>query len=117
MTQGKNIGFGIPIPPQPKDYDQNCPFYGNLPISSRILVAKVLSAKTPKNVTVEIMSRKYVSKYERYVSVRTKIKAHNPESIKAKEGDIVKIAQTRPISKTKNFVVVQILNEDENASN
>lgn len=117
MTEGKNIGYGIPTPQKPKDFDKNCPFHGDLPIRGRIITATVMSAKTPKNVTVEIIDRKYVSKYERYVPVRTKIKAHNPECIRAKEGDIVKIAETRPISKTKNFVVVQIVNGEENASN
>jgi small subunit ribosomal protein S17 len=40
---------------------------------------------------------------------RTRVKAHNPESIDAKEGDTVRIAETRPLSKTKNFVVIEIV--------
>ena len=44
---------------------------------------------------------------------KSKIKAHNPTSINAKEGDIVKIGETRRISKTKSFVVMEILKWNE----
>ncbi|MBN1455027.1 MAG: 30S ribosomal protein S17, partial [Methanomicrobia archaeon] len=38
---------------------------------------------------------------------QSKIHAHNPPCINAKVGDIVKIAECRPLSKTKSFVVVE----------
>jgi small subunit ribosomal protein S17 len=34
--------------------------------------------------------------------------AHNPPCINAKEGDVVKIAECRPLSKTKKFVVIEV---------
>ncbi|MCF7866552.1 30S ribosomal protein S17, partial [Candidatus Woesearchaeota archaeon] len=64
-------------------------------------------------VTVEWERRKYIPKYERYEKRRTKVKAHNPEEIDAKVGDKVIIAETRPISKTKNFVVIKIITNEE----
>ncbi|MBN2881669.1 30S ribosomal protein S17 [Candidatus Woesearchaeota archaeon] len=117
MAEVKNIGFGIPSPEKGCENDSKCPFHGDITVRGKILTGKVLSAKTAKNVTVEIASRKYISKYERYVPVRTKIKAHNPDCLKAKEGDVVKIAETRPLSKTKSFVVVQIVSGVQDASN
>lgn len=117
MNKVKNVGFSIKGPEKSCENDVHCPFHGNLQVRGRFLTGEVISAKTSKNVTVEIVSRKYISKYERYTPMRTRIKAHNPDCIKAKEGDIVQIAETRPISKTKNFVVVQIKKVVENASN
>lgn len=108
MNKEKNIGYSIKGPEKSCENDVHCPFHGNLQIRGRFVTGTVISAKVAKNVTVEIVSKRYVPKYERYTPVRTRIKAHNPDCIKAKEGDIVEIAETRPISKTKNFVVVQI---------
>ncbi|MCC7575066.1 30S ribosomal protein S17 [Candidatus Woesearchaeota archaeon] len=75
----------------------------------RTFTGTVISDKMTKTVTVEWERRKYVKKYERYEKRRTRIKAHNPETINAEKNDIVKIEETRPISKTKNFVVTQII--------
>ena len=79
------------------------------PIRGNIFEGKVISAKANKTVTVERQLTQYLAKYERYKKIRSRIKAHNPESINAKEGDIVRIGETRRISKTKSFVVMEIL--------
>jgi len=81
------------------------------PVRGNIFEGKVISAKANKTVTVQRILTQYVSKYERYKKVKSKLKAHNPESINAKEGDTVRIGETRRISKTKNFIVMEILNE------
>jgi small subunit ribosomal protein S17 len=52
---------------------------------------------------------KKIAKYERYEKRRSKIHAHNPSCLDAKAGDRVKIAECRPISKTKSYVVVEVL--------
>jgi small subunit ribosomal protein S17 len=80
-------------------------------VRGNIFEGKVISAKANKTVTVERVLTQYVSKYERYKKVKSKIKAHNPVSINAKEGDIVRVGETRRISKTKNFLVMEIINE------
>jgi small subunit ribosomal protein S17 len=74
----------------------------------RIFTGIVTSDKMSKTVTVEWGRRKYIPKYERYQKRRTKVKAHNPETINAEKGDTVVIMETRPISKTKNFIVISI---------
>ena len=75
----------------------------------RTFQGKVVSAKAQKTVTVEWNRRIYVPKYERYQNKRSKVKAHNPDEIDAKEGDKVVIKECRPLSKTKKFIVVEVL--------
>ncbi len=55
-------------------------------------------------------------KYERYTKAKTKVKAHNPENVNAKAGQIVQITETRPLSKTKKFVVTKIMGVDEDVT-
>lgn len=67
----------------------------------------VVSSKMDNTVVIERKYMKMVSKYQRYEKRRSKIHAHNPPCISAKVGDIVTIAECRPISKTKSYVVVK----------
>lgn len=73
----------------------------------RTFTGIVTSDKMSKTVTVEWTRRHYIPKYERYEQRKTKVKAHNPDEIDAQEGDTVIIKETRPLSKTKNFVVIK----------
>lgn len=75
----------------------------------RTFQGKVVSDKAQRTVTVEWNRKVYVPKYERYQSKRSKVKAHNPEEIGAKEGDEVIIQECRPLSKTKKFIVIEVL--------
>lgn len=81
------------------------------PVRGNIFEGKVISAKASKTVTVERDITHFIGKYERYKKVKSKIKAHNPLEINAKEGDKVLVGETRRISKTKNFVVIKVLGE------
>jgi small subunit ribosomal protein S17 len=81
----------------------------NISVRGKTFTGKVVSAKMHKTVVVEWERRVLIPKFERYEKRRSKVSAHNPEEINAKEGDIVKIRETRPLSKTKNFVVVEVL--------
>jgi small subunit ribosomal protein S17 len=69
----------------------------------------VVSSKAKKTVIVEIDYTRYIYKYERYLRKRSRIPAHNPDCIGAKEGNVVRIAETRRLSKTKSFVVTGIV--------
>ncbi len=79
------------------------------PISGhgRIITATVLSAKAQKTATVFWDRRVYIPKFERYLKKRTKLQVHNPPQINAQPGDMVRIQQTRPLSKTKHFVIIE----------
>ena len=87
--------------------DVNCPFHGELPVRGRVLEGTVVSAKMDKTVVVERDYLSYISKFKRYERRRSRIPSHNPPCIDVKEGDRVVIAESRPISKTVGFVVVE----------
>jgi small subunit ribosomal protein S17 len=57
-------------------------------------------------VIVEWGFHRYIKKYERYERRKSRVAAHNPPCINAKEGDKVVIAECRPLSKTTHFVIV-----------
>ena len=92
--------------------DQNCPFHGTLSVRGRVLDGVVISAKMDKTVVVRRDYLDYVPKLKRYERRRSRISAHNPPCINAREDDRVKIAECRPISKTVSFVVVEKLEEE-----
>lgn len=73
----------------------------------RTFTGIVTSNKMSKTVTVEWTRRHYIPKYERYETRRTRVKAHDETD--AEIGDIVIIKETRPLSKTKNFIVIKNL--------
>src|SRR3989344_5457977 len=54
--------------------------------------------------TFEVKGDLLVGRHEKRLS---KIQVHIPDSIEVKEGDIVKIAECRPLSKTKHFVIIE----------
>ena len=89
--------------------DVKCPFHGNLKIRGRTFVGKIIGTKMRKTASFELGRIHYISKYERYEKRRMRLKVHNPDCINAVEGDLVKIAECRPLSKTKKFVIVEKL--------
>lgn len=71
----------------------------------RTFTGTVVSDRMTRTVTVAWERRHFVQKYQRYERRYSKVKAHNPDEIDAKVGDRVTIAETRPISKTKHFII------------
>jgi small subunit ribosomal protein S17 len=108
----KNIGLDVEAPKE-KCNDKNCPFHGSLRVRGRQFKGVVISSKMHNTATVEWTRTEYLPKYERYEKKRSKIKAHNPKCINASEGDIVKICGCRPLSKTKNFVIVEKIGKEK----
>jgi small subunit ribosomal protein S17 len=72
-------------------------------------VGTVVSNKAKKTVTVERVLTVYLKKYRRWARKRSKIHAHVPGDLRLNVGDVVRIKQTRKISKTKAWVVVEVL--------
>jgi small subunit ribosomal protein S17 len=73
--------------------------------SGKILEGTVVSTKMAKTVVVSVDRFVKVPKYGKYMTTSKRYKAHE-ESGKYKVGDKVKIMETKPISKDKNFIVV-----------
>lgn len=73
-------------------------------------VGKVVSDKMEKTIVVEISTTREHPKYKKRLKYSTKFKAHD-ENNTAKEGDIVRIVETRPLSKDKRFRLVEVVEE------
>lgn len=108
----KSIGIKVKLQSK-KCNDDRCPFHGRLKCRGKIFTGVVISTKMQKTATVEFGRMYYLPKYERYEKRRTRIKAHNPDCINAKDGDIVRLSECRPLSKTKNFVVIENLGREK----
>lgn len=106
--KSRNIGYDVKSPEKECE-DPNCPFHGKLSVRGKILKGNVVSSKMSKTVIVERNYLHFVPKYERYERKRSRIAAHNPSCIDVKKGDKVKIAECRPLTKTKHFVVIEKL--------
>lgn len=107
-TRSRNIG--IPVT-QPKEScnDVCCPFHGSIKLRGRTFVGEVIKEPFHQTATIEFARQFYLTKYERYEKRRTRLKVHIPPCINVKKGHEIKVIETRPISKTKNFVVVEII--------
>src|SRR5215510_416595 len=71
-------------------------------------VGIVTSAKMQKTIVVEVRRRVAHPVYKRIVTKRSKFMAHD-EHRKAKEGDMVRIVEGRPLSKNKRWVLKDIV--------
>ncbi len=110
----RNIGIDVQ-PPQgkPRAGEALDPFYGSLSVRGQVIDGVVVSAKMEHSVVVKREYMHYLAKYQRYEKRTSKYTAHLPGSIgEVKPGDRVKIAECRPLSKTKSFVVIEARSGD-----
>jgi small subunit ribosomal protein S17 len=76
--------------------------------AARTLVGKVVSDKRSKTITVLIERRTKHELYGKIVAKTSKYHAHD-ENNQFKNGDVVEISETRPISKTKAWIVTKLV--------
>jgi small subunit ribosomal protein S17 len=76
--------------------------------NTRTLVGEVVSDKRAKTITVLVERRVTHELYGKIVARSSKYHAHD-EKGEYKLGDVVEIAESRPISKTKNWVVTRLV--------
>ncbi|TDU95365.1 ribosomal protein uS17 [Metamycoplasma hyosynoviae] len=79
----------------------------NRPNNRKILVGTVISIKNNKTITVLVEEYKKHPLYSKRFKNSKKFAVHD-ENNTAKVGDVVKIQETRPLSKTKHFRLVEI---------
>ncbi|QIB75059.1 30S ribosomal protein S17 [Halogeometricum borinquense] len=106
------IGLNVEEPEEACS-DDNCPFHGSLAVRGQTIEGTVASTDMDKTVVVEREYDVRVPKYDRYMKRRSRIPAHAPPCMDLEEGDTVRIAETRPLSKTKAHVVVETLGGEE----
>ncbi|WP_458205791.1 30S ribosomal protein S17 [Haladaptatus sp. NG-SE-30] len=100
------LGLNVPEPEETCS-DENCPFHGSLAVRGQVLEGEVASTDMEKTVVVEREYDVTVPKYDRQMKRRSRVPAHAPECLALEVGDTVRIAETRPLSKTKSHVVVE----------
>ena len=111
------IGLDVPQPPEPENpeaYDyETCPFYGELSVRGQLVEGTIVSTDMDRTVVVQREYEVNVPKYDRQMKRRSRIPAHTPEVLEPLSvGDDVKIAETRPLSKTKHHVVVSVASDE-----
>jgi small subunit ribosomal protein S17 len=74
----------------------------------RTFIGRVVSNKMEKTVTVLVERKVKHPVYGKYVTKSTKLHAHD-ESNQINEGDVVEIAETRPLSRTKTWAVLRVV--------
>ncbi|GIO28767.1 MULTISPECIES: 30S ribosomal protein S17 [Bacillaceae] len=76
----------------------------------KVYTGRVVSDKMDKTITVLVETYKNHKLYGKRVKYSKKFKAHD-ENNQAKTGDIVRIMETRPLSATKRFRLVEVVEE------
>ena len=76
----------------------------------RSVTGKVVSSKADKTITVMVERRVKHPVYGKYIRRSTKLLAHD-ETNQCREGDIVTIEESRPISKRKTWTLVNVVEE------
>ncbi|MER2057421.1 MAG: 30S ribosomal protein S17 [Niallia sp.] len=74
----------------------------------KVYTGRVVSDKMDKTISVVVETYKKHPLYGKRVKYSKKYKAHDEQNI-AKTGDIVRIMETRPLSATKRFRLVEVV--------
>ena len=80
----------------------------NQTTNASLLTGRVVSDKMDKSITVLIERLVRHPLYGKQLRRSTKIKAHDENNV-CQQGDLVRIKETRPISKTKSWTLVEVV--------
>lgn len=78
----------------------------------KVIQGTVVSDKMDKTIVVEVENTLIHPLYQKHLKRHTRLKAHDEEN-SVKEGDVVKIMETRPLSKDKRWRLVELVREAE----
>ncbi|PIP14290.1 MAG: 30S ribosomal protein S17 [bacterium (Candidatus Stahlbacteria) CG23_combo_of_CG06-09_8_20_14_all_34_7] len=78
----------------------------------KIYTGKVVSDKMDKSIIVIVNRKKKHPLYKKFISRKYRLMAHDEEQ-KASIGDIVRVEETRPLSKSKRFRLLEIVKKAE----
>ena len=108
VQKARDIGVEV-SPPQEPCQDPFCPFHGTLSVRGQILNGVVVASKMDKTAVIQREVKRYIPKFERYEKRTHNYHVHNPPCLNVQRGDVVRIMECRPLSKTKSFVVIEKL--------
>ena len=74
----------------------------------KVLTGEVVSDKMQKTVVVSVMTTKRHALYNKVLRHSKKYKAHDEQEV-CQEGDTVKIEESRPMSRTKRWQVIEVV--------
>lgn len=80
--------------------------------TAREIMGTVVSDKMNKTIVVQVERKVKHPFYGKYVRKRSKMYAHDEDN-KSKMGDLVLIKQSRPLSKTKRWVLVEVVKRED----
>lgn len=106
----RNIGVPGVVPPKTKECnDPSCPFHGKSRIRGKITKGVVISKKLRNTVIIRRDYVQFIRKYQRYERRNTRLACHLPECLwyEIDVGDMVRIGESRKLSKTKAFIVLE----------
>lgn len=107
----RNIGIMVALP-EKECKDERCPFHGTLSVRGRLFSGRTVSNKAKNMIVVEHEYPHLIKKYKRYERSKSRIHAYLPPCMNVKEGDTVRIAECKPLSKTVSFVVIEVSGKD-----
>jgi small subunit ribosomal protein S17 len=108
--RARDIGLDVRSPKERCD-DRHCPFHGHLSVRGQIFEATVVSTAMQRTAVVERTILRRNAKYERYAKRRRRYLVHDPPCLKVRVGRLVRVAETRPLSKTVTFCIVEDLGD------
>ena len=110
----RNIGVPGVIPPKGKECsDPNCPYHGTSRIRGKITQGFVVSKKLRNTVIIRRDYVQFIKKFQRYERRNTRLACHLPECLwhEIEVGDFVRVGESRKISKTKAFIVLEKISQ------
>lgn len=104
----RNIGVPNVTPPKKECDDKYCPFHGTTRIRGKITTGRVVSKKSHNTAIIRQDYTQFVKKYQRYERRNSRISCHLPECLHydINVGDLVIVGESRKISKTKAFIIL-----------
>ncbi|MHA1885291.1 MAG: 30S ribosomal protein S17, partial [Promethearchaeota archaeon] len=95
--------------------DEVCPFHGSTRIRGKITQGVVVSKKSRNTVIIRRDYVQFVKKFQRYERRNTRLACHLPECLshEIEIGDLIRVGESRKISKTKAFIVLNKISGGE----
>jgi small subunit ribosomal protein S17 len=111
----RNIGIpGVNLPKKTCE-DLSCPFHGETRIRGKITQGVVVSKNSRNTVVIRQDYVQFIKKYQRYERRNSRLACHLPECLRTEinVGDLVKVGESRKVSKTKAFIVLDKVKKEE----
>ena len=85
-------------------------------VRGKTIEGVIVRMKSKKTAHIETKTIKFIPKYERYLVNKSVYPVHVPDGLDVAVGDTVLCGETRKLSKTKSFIILEKINSNNNAS-